>query len=516
MPSKPNIGHLEAAAGAIGLTKAALCLSHSVIVPNLHFVAPNPLTGLEGSPFYVPTEPRPWESPASGCRHAAVSAFGMGGTNAHLILAEPPDDLRAVLRRDAPTSADRSGMGSSGLRRPKALYRPLGGPCALVHGRDGEAVFESVANDLSFFWSADHLLDGSPLAPATFFVQLFHAALPSVEGAGAWTLREARFVKPLRLDERRRILRVVRQKSGGGYNIRIESALLVEPSESIIHAVVQAEPAPEESALSRGPHLADLLQEGQELAEMSGFYSQVAASGLHHGPSFQKLVHAVRPGRGVLGLVADFDDRLASEFDRGVCLLDASFQLFRLVHPGDGTVLTDSCVLTSIDSLDLPSLGWRPGEVIWCHAVEVETSDPDVFATDFIFYSEDGAVTGRVLGARESRLSRKAQRVSADVPSLLPDPAQVAQGDRPDGAGAGTDVDPLIATAREVVAKYLTLRPEDLSTSNPLDSFGLESLDALELQLRLEKALGIKFEPNELRIDRSLNDIVNGIASKRA
>ncbi len=86
---KGNIGHLEVAAGVTGLIKAALAVREGVIPPSLHFEKPNPRIQLEGSPFYVNTELRKWPE-ALTPRRAGVSAFGVGGTNAHVVLEEPP------------------------------------------------------------------------------------------------------------------------------------------------------------------------------------------------------------------------------------------------------------------------------------------------------------------------------------------------------------------------------------------------------------------------------------------
>ncbi|MFI9273249.1 type I polyketide synthase [Kitasatospora sp. NPDC052896] len=86
---KTNIGHLGAAAGMAGLLKAVLALEHQAIPPNLHFENPNPLIDFTTSPFYVPTTLTPWPHTGSP-RRAAVSAFGVGGTNAHVILEEAP------------------------------------------------------------------------------------------------------------------------------------------------------------------------------------------------------------------------------------------------------------------------------------------------------------------------------------------------------------------------------------------------------------------------------------------
>ncbi|WP_225830134.1 type I polyketide synthase [Streptomyces sp. NK08204] len=86
---KTNLGHLEAAAGAAGLIKAALCLAHGEIPPNLHFTRLNSNISFEGTTFEVPTRVTPWPE-SDGPRFAAVSSFGLSGTNAHLILEQAP------------------------------------------------------------------------------------------------------------------------------------------------------------------------------------------------------------------------------------------------------------------------------------------------------------------------------------------------------------------------------------------------------------------------------------------
>ncbi|SBT39344.1 amino acid adenylation domain-containing protein [Micromonospora auratinigra] len=87
---KTNIGHLDAAAGVAGLIKAVLAVRHGVIPPNLHFTRPHPEIDLAAGPFYVPTKARDW--PDGPRRVAGVSAFGLGGTNAHVLVEQPPPD----------------------------------------------------------------------------------------------------------------------------------------------------------------------------------------------------------------------------------------------------------------------------------------------------------------------------------------------------------------------------------------------------------------------------------------
>ena len=91
---KTNFGHLDAAAGVAGFIKAALTLKHKKLVPSLHFSSPNPELKLDTSPFHVNVETRDWPG-SSEPRRACVSSFGIGGTNAHAVLQEPPAALAA-------------------------------------------------------------------------------------------------------------------------------------------------------------------------------------------------------------------------------------------------------------------------------------------------------------------------------------------------------------------------------------------------------------------------------------
>ncbi len=92
---KPNLGHLDAAAGVAGLIKAALVVQRGEVPPSLHFQAAGPESGLAASSFRVARElaPFPELTPAGEPRwprRAGVSSFGIGGTNAHAVLEEPP------------------------------------------------------------------------------------------------------------------------------------------------------------------------------------------------------------------------------------------------------------------------------------------------------------------------------------------------------------------------------------------------------------------------------------------
>lgn len=86
---KPNIGHLDTAAGIIGLIKTTLAMKNQVIPVCINHETPNSKLSFEESPFYVNTASRPWKE-VSAAPKAGVSSFGIGGTNAHIILEEAP------------------------------------------------------------------------------------------------------------------------------------------------------------------------------------------------------------------------------------------------------------------------------------------------------------------------------------------------------------------------------------------------------------------------------------------
>ncbi|MEG3898425.1 MULTISPECIES: type I polyketide synthase [unclassified Microcoleus] len=86
---KTNVGHLDAAAGIVGLIKTVLSLHHKLLPPSINFEAPNPQIDFENSPFYVNSKLSEWKANGNP-RRAGVSSFGIGGTNAHLILEEAP------------------------------------------------------------------------------------------------------------------------------------------------------------------------------------------------------------------------------------------------------------------------------------------------------------------------------------------------------------------------------------------------------------------------------------------
>ncbi|WP_050570231.1 type I polyketide synthase [Dickeya dadantii] len=92
---KSNLGHLNSAAGVAGLIKVVLSLKNKYIPASLNYSTPNPNIDFDNSPFYVNSCSTPWTS-SKDTRCAAVSSFGIGGTNAHIVLSEAPSSINTI------------------------------------------------------------------------------------------------------------------------------------------------------------------------------------------------------------------------------------------------------------------------------------------------------------------------------------------------------------------------------------------------------------------------------------
>ncbi|WP_447035731.1 SDR family NAD(P)-dependent oxidoreductase [Streptomyces sp. DSM 118878] len=86
---KTNIGHTEPVSGVAGLLKAVASLRHGTVPASLHFTSWNPQIDPSGTRLFVPTDSTEWPV-RNGTRLAAVSSFGISGTNAHVVLEQPP------------------------------------------------------------------------------------------------------------------------------------------------------------------------------------------------------------------------------------------------------------------------------------------------------------------------------------------------------------------------------------------------------------------------------------------
>ncbi|KAI0505428.1 hypothetical protein F5B22DRAFT_524155 [Xylaria bambusicola] len=104
---KPNLGHSEGASGLTAVMKATLALQHRTIPPNIKYSPPNPKIPFESAKLQIPTEPTAW--PIGRDERVSINSFGVGGSNAHVILEAPGRFLPAsqMNGRDTPTATDK-------------------------------------------------------------------------------------------------------------------------------------------------------------------------------------------------------------------------------------------------------------------------------------------------------------------------------------------------------------------------------------------------------------------------
>ncbi|TLD16851.1 uncharacterized protein PgNI_01193 [Pyricularia grisea] len=90
---KPNVGHSEGASGLTSLIKGVLALENKTIPPNIKFSEPNPKIRFQDNKLTVPVKPEPW--PCGRGERVSINSFGIGGSNAHVILESPPKFVTA-------------------------------------------------------------------------------------------------------------------------------------------------------------------------------------------------------------------------------------------------------------------------------------------------------------------------------------------------------------------------------------------------------------------------------------
>ena len=150
---KTNFGHGQSASGAIGLMKTVLSLQHATVPKNLHFTAmPDEMARIE-TELFVPEEATPWPDSGDHPRRAAVSSYGLSGTNVHAILEQAPvgQPVRVVDSTTTPVlAADAPMLFALSATSPEALRASAGRLADWVEGHgDGEDPARDLA-DLAY------------------------------------------------------------------------------------------------------------------------------------------------------------------------------------------------------------------------------------------------------------------------------------------------------------------------------------------------------------------------------
>ncbi|HJQ92987.1 MAG TPA: polyketide synthase, partial [Candidatus Thermoplasmatota archaeon] len=165
---KGNIGHLKAAAGAAGVLKAALALKNGILPPSINVNQLNPRIDWARAPFKVQTKAEPWQPVKDHPRRAAVSSFGFGGTNFHIVLEEHVPGRLVVANAGTREAAAKSPPTGPQMT-PMAQMTSRGPSVASVTSVD-QAALAAAAKDLAPLEAEPLVLDGVAAAQAAMEV----------------------------------------------------------------------------------------------------------------------------------------------------------------------------------------------------------------------------------------------------------------------------------------------------------------------------------------------------------
>lgn len=316
---KPGLGHLDTCAGMAGLVKTVLMLRHGTIVPTANVTRPSPRLPWETSPFRLATAAEKWRTPRGVPRRAGVSALGFGGTNAHVLLEEPPaatarpqpahplpvpisarsqEALREVATRLRDELRARPGLGVADVHATLALGRTHHAHRTVVHGRTAA----ELADGLDQFLRRP---GGQRPATAGPIVFAFSGQGQNTEGTARELYQRYAVVREV-LDECEEIYR---QEEARGSLLDV---LLTPPAQDHPEPVPQAARFALQMALVRLWRRFGIEPEcvlGHSLGELAALCTAGAfslADGLRFTAARGSLMSATAPGR-MLALHADAD-----------------------------------------------------------------------------------------------------------------------------------------------------------------------------------------------------------------
>ncbi|WP_174769940.1 beta-ketoacyl synthase N-terminal-like domain-containing protein [Paraburkholderia hayleyella] len=495
---KAHIGHLEAVSGAASLIKVALSLSQKQIASDIYDAAP---VDFSDTPFYVPPTCTSWNSENGKKRRASISSFGMGGTNAHMVIEEPPAGLEGHIGSLPEKKSEQQNLPMSWMRpTPENTESGLG---MCINFSETEVAYETLINIHSYEWLKDHLLAEAAVVPGTYFINLFKSIAFTFDHNIVWKLNAIDIKKSLTVNESRTVLRINAQKNTQGWKIQIESRA-ADGWESVVHATAEA--VPSMFSANDRPHLSDLLKGKQVPLRVEDIYAGMnVSSGMYHGPHFQKVRHAVETPLGVLGVIADFEDHLKEPIDREVCLLDSCLQLFRFAHGQKDAHTNSGYLLTGIESIDLPALSFRKGQGMWCLAQRRPESVGNSYITDFLLFSEDSDPVGEIRGAHEKALGGRSSE--SKTGTSVPVQKEVMVGDR-------WSRERLISVLKSIVADAIGKEAENISQTDSLEVLGMDSFSILELSLVIDEKIGQKIDSDDVERHSTVETIADRLAIK--
>lgn len=366
---KTNIGHLEGAAGVVGLIKAVLVLRHREAPGNAHFKNLNPKIDLKGFFALIPSKPMALGSSTRGEVCAGVSSFGFGGTNAHVIVSSyEPNETTRILD---PLRFSRRFLPWRRLPHPLLLAKTADKFTALLHGENAA------------LWS-EHRFDGKALVPAASHISMLAGAamLASKEQQAIGTeVTDLIFSRPLTVDDDHAKIHCQLGKESGTVSVDSPTGSYEVASCSSWRLMEALER--KEAKFS----LAEIRQACEPVA-IQDLYEQLWQKGAHFGTHYRNItdLHI-----GENEALAKIKVTFSSAREQALTLLqpialDAGIQLMALCGMKGERI----CIPFSIQSAKLFTLMEQPRE-LWAYAVIGARSPNHVEGTVTLF-DEKGSI----------------------------------------------------------------------------------------------------------------------------
>ncbi len=321
---KTNFGHLESAAGMAGLIKTVLALHHEALPPHLHFTTPSAKIDWREGRLRVANTLTAWPR-GDRPRIAGVSSFGFSGTNAHIILAEPPPPKEGAAQ---PSSRGLAGPLPAYRRRHFPLPPPQRPDQGWAHDLPGSPVDLPTSTDRHFAitlqagnpsWIRDHRVFGQLVFPAAGWLELARRA---GELSGRPTLQEGRILRALLIPEHRAVQLHTTVAADGTVEVFSRPTDQTEWTQHFA-GTVSASPS---SPPTAGEEAAD--DAALPTIDVAQLYADYGQRGLDYGPSFRGL-SALRacPGLAVAEIQLPADTAPSRHLHApSPALLDACFQ----------------------------------------------------------------------------------------------------------------------------------------------------------------------------------------------
>jgi len=483
---KANIGHLEAAAGIAGLVRVVRSLQSGVIPPQRGFAVPNPKIDWSGWPVRIAREAVPWSD--RGSRIAAISSFGLSGTNAHMIVEQAPE---VVPRKKAipPTAFNRQRCWRDDLFERRGRSHRSAPLSALIDRQVSSAalapgctVYEVELSASRPDYMPGHRIGGRVVTPTSLFIEVMREAL-RLQGMGAaGTFSDFHILSPLVFGTEASSVQVVIRTTVRGASIEVHSRSTTA-AQWICHVTCSWHPG--QSGDSVAPPLATVRARAQTVRDVAQVYELYRKVGLEYSGPFRSLAACWVGNNVALGRI-ELAGGSTTGYIQHPAWLDAAIQLVGVAlaeRNASGSLWPTGCDAIQDRSPLAGSVAWGVAEL----------SGGD--EANLYLYADDGTPAGNLTRLRLRAFSMASfisDRTAVDDGRDRPvDATMSAAVARARNSSATEQTAVLVEIVRTEVIRALKLSSAWRDVDASLYNHGLDSLLAVELRNRFRIALDV-------------------------